>query len=180
MGTPFVSIHNARWEIHLDDAIIHTFPESGAGLMEFFRLHEIREVMCSSSVDFPEEESALNAKQASEILQAALAWKNDDNSELLRLIRRAYGDLHSANHITDEQIDLLLKVIGDAMPFLQAAPAFSLVCREARMNQEALEGYKRFRQARGGFQLHSHPVPTSSPKEIGRSMVHQSTTKIKS
>ena len=94
MGTPFVSIHNARWEIHLDDAIIHTFPESGAGLMEFFRLHEIREVMCSSSVDFPEEESALNAKQASEILQT------DPETAANTLVCL----IHQTNYLLDQQL----------------------------------------------------------------------------
>jgi hypothetical protein len=184
---PFVSIHNGRWEIHLDGEVVHTFPESGVGLMEFFRLHNIREVMCSSSVDFPKEESTLNAKQANEILTTALAWEaipelankqreydsaleseardcetkigeiqqfvadseHFINTMNTREIRSAYGEMQIGNHITDEQIDLLSKTIGDAMPFLQASPAFSLVLREARTNLDTLERYKRARK--GGF-----------------------------
>jgi hypothetical protein len=43
---------------------------------------------------------------------------------------------------------MLLQAIREALPFLGSSPAFSLVYREARMDQDALEGFQRARLER--------------------------------
>lgn len=63
-------------------------------------------------------------------------------------VKDAYEAYRSGSGVTDAQLQMLLSAIRDALPFLGASPAFALVYREARMDQEALEGFQRARQER--------------------------------
>lgn len=69
--------------------------------------------------------------------------------EAEKKIQEIYTRYRSGDGITDTELDQLLQAIEAALPFLAASPAFGLVCREARLDQEALEGYKRARERRG-------------------------------
>jgi hypothetical protein len=60
-------------------------------------------------------------------------------------IRAIYTKYRNGDGITDTELATLLAAIGDALPFLAAAPAFSLVYREACTDREALEGFRRAR-----------------------------------
>jgi hypothetical protein len=61
-------------------------------------------------------------------------------------VKEAYEAYRLGNGITDAQLESLLQAIRDALPFLSSSPAFALVYREARMDQEALEGFQYARK----------------------------------
>jgi hypothetical protein len=71
----FVSIDGGNWRIALDndDEFIIALDDT-TGLQEFFRTRRIDAVMCSSSVDFPEDSGAPEGFDARAVLAEALNW----------------------------------------------------------------------------------------------------------
>lgn len=63
-------------------------------------------------------------------------------------IRAIYTKYTRGDWITDAELDQLLLAIEAALPYLEASPSFSLVCREALTDLRALSGYREARERR--------------------------------
>jgi len=76
MKTAFVSIRQGQWSVSVnEDQPDVTFPISGKGMKSFFQTHKVRDVLCSSSVDFPRDGGAkISGNKARDILTKTLSW----------------------------------------------------------------------------------------------------------
>lgn len=71
----WVTIEKGKWEITLDDGSKHTYRlRDKKGLRDLFESRRISEVMCSSSVDFPEDSGAPKGFNAHRVLDHGLGW----------------------------------------------------------------------------------------------------------
>ena len=75
----FMTVRKGMLEVHGDTLnpllVVELTPKGLKQLEAFFKKNEVRDVMCSSSCDFPEDDGGPEGVDVRGFIEQALAWK---------------------------------------------------------------------------------------------------------